>query len=93
MDRNKLKRELATIRKEGYAYSIGEQDADTTGISYPLYDYSNQVIAALTISGLSSYFEGDSLETIKKASAHTAESISKELGYRIEYAKERNQQC
>lgn len=92
MDRNKLKKELSTIRKEGYAYSIGEQDADTTGISYPLYDYNNQVIAALTISGLSSYFEGKSLETIKRVSAHTAENISKELGYRIEYLKEGNQQ-
>lgn len=92
MDRKKLKKELVTIRKEGYAYSIGEQDADTTGISYPLYDYRNQVIAALTISGLSSYFEGESLTAIKRASVPTAENISKELGYRIEYLKEGNQQ-
>lgn len=82
IDKKKLKKELANIQKEGYAYSIGEQDADTTGISYPLYDYNNQVIAALTVSGLSSYYEGESLERIKLSTAQTAHIISEELGYR-----------
>lgn len=81
-DIEKLKKELAAIRRSGYAYSIGEQDADTTGISYPLYDHLNNVTAALTVSGLSSYFEGEGLEEIKKASKKTAHKISKELGYR-----------
>lgn len=81
IDKKKLKKELAHIREKGYAYSIGEQDADTTGVSYPLYDYSNQVIAALTVSGLSSYYEGESLERIKLITAQTAQNISKELGY------------
>ena len=86
IDKSQLKKELANIRKEGYAYSIGEQDADTTGISYPLYDHRNQMIAALTVSGLSSYFEGESLEKIKYSTAKTAQKISKELGYRNEVA-------
>src|SRR5699024_6438914 len=56
-----FKTELSTIEKTGYAYSIGEQDADTTGISYPIYNHRNEVIAALAVSGLSSHFEGDNL--------------------------------
>lgn len=82
VDEKKLKEELATIQKEGYAYSIGEQDADTTGISYPLYDYRSKVIAALTVSGLSRYYEGDNLEKIKASTVQTAQRISEELGYR-----------
>lgn len=87
LDKAKLKKELATIRQAGYAYSIGEQDADTTGISYPLYDYRDQMVAALTVSGLSSYYEGDNLEKIKSTTAQTAQSISEELGYRNVAAK------
>ncbi|MBM7601984.1 DNA-binding IclR family transcriptional regulator [Virgibacillus halotolerans] len=82
VDKDKLKKELAMIRQAGYAYSIGEQDADTTGISYPLYDYRDQMIAALTVSGLSSYYEGEGLERIKRSTAQTAQRISEELGYR-----------
>ncbi|WP_099157632.1 IclR family transcriptional regulator [Virgibacillus ndiopensis] len=82
IDKKSLMKELAKIRQEGYAYSIGEQDADTTGISYPIYDHQNQVIAALTVSGLSSHFEGDNLLLIKTETKKTAHVISKKLGYR-----------
>ncbi|WP_233880339.1 IclR family transcriptional regulator [Virgibacillus halodenitrificans] len=78
----KLREELSTIRNTGYSYSIGEQDADTTGISYPIYDYSNKVIAALAVSGLSSHFEGENLNKIKEKASQTAVYISEELGYR-----------
>ncbi|MYL58622.1 IclR family transcriptional regulator, partial [Virgibacillus halodenitrificans] len=78
----KLREELRTIRNTGYSYSIGEQDADTTGISYPIYDYSNKVIAALAVSGLSSHFEGENLNKLKEKASQTAVYISEELGYR-----------
>lgn len=82
LNREKLVKELERIRLEGYSYSIGEQDENTTGISYPIYDYQNRVIAALTISGLSTYFEGDNLTKIKRKSEETAKQISRKLGYR-----------
>ncbi|MDY0395771.1 IclR family transcriptional regulator [Virgibacillus halophilus] len=61
--------QLQKIRDTGYAYSIGEQDEDTTGISYPIYDFRNHVVASLTVSGLSSHFIGKNLEFIKKGNA------------------------
>ncbi|WP_255259714.1 IclR family transcriptional regulator [Lentibacillus sp. CBA3610] len=82
IDKKKLLEELQKIYEQGYAYSIGEQDADTTGISYPIYDYSNRVIAALAVSGLSSHFEGENLEWLKAETKLTAETISRKLGYR-----------
>lgn len=79
-----LKQELAMIRENGYAYSIGEQDADTTGISFPIFDYKKNAIASLAISGLSSHFEGKRLQTIKTKANETVGEISRELGYRGE---------
>lgn len=82
INRKELLQELQTIYENEYAYSIGEQDADTTGISSPIYDYSNQVIAALAVSGLSRRFEGENLECLKKKTKTSAEAISRKLGYR-----------
>ncbi|MUK88370.1 helix-turn-helix domain-containing protein [Ornithinibacillus sp. L9] len=84
----RLAQELMLIRERGYAFSIGEQDTDTTGISYPIYDHRNQVIAALTVSGLSSYFIGENLELIKEKTLQTAMDISNKLGYRSQLRKE-----
>ncbi|GGB50549.1 helix-turn-helix domain-containing protein [Virgibacillus dakarensis] len=81
-DRKSLLEELEKIREAGYSYSIGEQDADTTGISYPIYDHRGYVVAALTVSGLSSHFEGDNLSYIKASTERTAQDISEKLGYR-----------
>ncbi|RYG73284.1 IclR family transcriptional regulator [Lentibacillus lipolyticus] len=78
---DELLQELKTIYETGYAYSVGEQDADTTGISYPIYDYSGQVIAALAVSGLSTHFEGENLNVLKEKTRQTAETISRKLGY------------
>ncbi|RLL39995.1 IclR family transcriptional regulator [Oceanobacillus piezotolerans] len=82
IDKKNLMNELKRIREEGYALSIGEQDAETTGISFPVYDHRNHVIAALTVSGLSSHFEGDNLTLIKLQTKKKAETISQKLGYR-----------
>src|SRR5699024_11251498 len=73
---------LKVIRKQGYAFSNGEQDADTTGVSYPIYNHYGQVTAALTVSGLSSRFKDDNLIFIKKRTKKAAKAISIQLGYR-----------
>lgn len=73
--------QLQKIRDNGYAYSIGEQDEDTTGISYPIYDFRNHVVASLTVSGLSSHFIGENLAFIKTETQRAAIMISKKLGY------------
>ena len=82
IDKTRLQGELDIIREEGYSYSIGEQDLETTGISYPLYNYRKRVVASLTVSGLSSHFEGENLQVIKEKTRKTADKISEKLGYR-----------
>src|SRR5699024_5246418 len=74
--------ELEQIREQGYSYSVGEQDADTTGLSYPILNHHNRAVAALAVSGLSSHFTGENLERIKKQTKETAKKNSQQLGYR-----------
>lgn len=81
IDKEKLLVELEKIKNQGYSISVDEQDLNTTGVSYPIYDYKKNVIAALTVSGLSSYFENDNLQYIKEKTKETAEKISSSLGY------------
>lgn len=82
VDREQMMEELVDIRKRGYAFSIGEQDLDTTGISLPIFNYEGKVIASLAVSGLSSYYEGENLIKIKEKSEQAARNISEQLGYR-----------
>lgn len=77
-----LAQELEEIKEEGFAYSKGEQDADTIGISYPIINYKGEVIGSLAVSGLSSYYKGDNLKRIQKYTKQTAQEISEVLGYR-----------
>ncbi|MDY0407522.1 IclR family transcriptional regulator [Virgibacillus soli] len=81
IDERRLREELVEIRKQGFSYSVGEQDPYTTGISYPIFDYRGHVISALTVSGLSSYFEGDNLRRIKNQTEVTARQVSRKLGF------------
>ncbi|WP_188206664.1 IclR family transcriptional regulator [Alkalibacillus aidingensis] len=81
IDKKEIEKELAEINQQGFSVSIGEQDKDTTGISYPIFDHQGIVVAALAISGLSSRFEGQQFEIIKKNSQETANRISKALGF------------
>lgn len=83
IDHTELIQELENIHNQGYAISISEQDADTTGISFPVYDNHGDVIAALAISGLSSRFTGDRLEEMKLKGKSCANAISRLLGYQI----------
>ncbi len=79
---DQLKEDLHKIKEEGFSWSAGEQDEDTTGISYPIFDFRNEVVAALAVSGLSSHFTGEHLELIKQKTNQTAGEISDKLGFK-----------
>jgi DNA-binding IclR family transcriptional regulator len=81
-ERESLIEQLKIIRDKGYAVSFGEQDAGTTGVSYPIYDFHGTVIAALAVSGPSSRFEGVQLKQIKDSTQKTAASVSYSLGFK-----------
>lgn len=78
-----LREELKMIRRNNYAYSEGEQDDDTVGISFPIFNYQHEMIAALAVSGPTSRFDGAQLDLIKRKSKEVANQISGQLGYRL----------
>lgn len=84
IDKDELIKELKEIRKQQFSLSIDEQDGDTTGISFPIFNFENKVIAALAISGLSSRFNGEKLARMKELGSETAKCISKQLGFKGE---------
>ncbi|WML48456.1 IclR family transcriptional regulator [Neobacillus sp. PS3-34] len=51
--RDLLLKELAKIREQGYAESRGELTIGEAAIAAPIYDYSNAVVAGISISGQS----------------------------------------
>jgi IclR family transcriptional regulator, KDG regulon repressor len=81
--RTQLARELATIRKQGYAVSVGERVLGAASVAAPIYGAGGNLVAALNITGpmprvtdakLSEY-----VPLVVKASAQ----ISREMGYGI----------
>ncbi|MED4205396.1 IclR family transcriptional regulator [Neobacillus mesonae] len=76
-----LEEEIRQIREQGYAVSYGEQDDGTIGISYPIYDYKNEVVAALNVSGPETRIKEKLVGSVKEKTRDTALRISEELGY------------
>ncbi|WP_019119252.1 IclR family transcriptional regulator [Brevibacillus massiliensis] len=82
-DKEKLWEELNKINEQGFAVSHGEQDANTFGISFPIHDYTEKVIAALGVSGLAARFTDENEAFITEKVREAAQLISKDLGFRV----------
>ncbi|QQK77750.1 IclR family transcriptional regulator [Salicibibacter cibarius] len=77
-----LRKNLKMIYEQGFSISQGEQDLDTTGISFPIRDYSGEVVAAITVSGPTTRFQEDREWFIKEETKKTADEISENLGFK-----------
>jgi len=51
VDEDRLRKDLAAIRKRGYASSQGERQEGTASIAAPIFDHDGRVIAALSVAG------------------------------------------
>ncbi|WP_042348011.1 IclR family transcriptional regulator [Bacillus massiliigorillae] len=76
-----LKRELATVRGQGYSISNNENDTSTYAIAAPILSYSGQTIASVNLVGPISYMKGLHRGHIIRSVMKTAKAISRELGY------------
>ncbi|MGW0808645.1 IclR family transcriptional regulator [Nonomuraea sp. NPDC002799] len=56
-DAGKLRAELATVRRRGYATSLGERHEGAASIAAPIFDHDGLVIAAVSVSGPSTRFK------------------------------------
>jgi IclR family KDG regulon transcriptional repressor len=81
-DADTLRRELAEIRSRGYAVSFEETDIGVAGISVPVRDITNRVVASLSISGPLARINEGNIDKHVEAALDGAQQISALLGYR-----------
>jgi len=83
-DKETLYKEITAIKSQGFSVSISEQDPETIGISYPIRDYSQNVVASLTVSGPETRMQ-EKLVDIQHKTKEAARSISLQLGCSSQY--------
>ena len=77
----KLKRELAKVRKLGYAIDDEEDEIGLRCIGAPVFDRHGRVAAAISVSGTVAQISSESIPRTAQLIKETAASISSRLGY------------
>ncbi len=77
-----LERELADIRRRGYAVDDRENDEDVRCIAGPVHDHTGKVIAALSISGPVSRITKERVPELSRCVVRISAQISAALGHK-----------
>lgn len=77
-----LRRELAAIRKRGFALSFGERVRGIHTVAVPVHDHSGRVTAAVSVTGPAQRMARKRLLEIAPIAEACARDISAGLGYR-----------
>jgi len=78
-DPAKLKRGLRRIRKEGYALSMDDVVEGAAALACPVRNWNGDVVAVISISGLSSHFKKDKLSELIAIVKNAADQLSGRL--------------
>jgi IclR family transcriptional regulator, KDG regulon repressor len=79
---DRLRQELAVIRRQGYAANPGEWHLDACGIAAPVLDNSGYAVAAIGVACPASRFSPAWVERVAPPALDHARDISTALGYR-----------
>ncbi len=79
IDAVKLEDELASIRKQGYALNLGDNEPDIAAVSVPIRDAAGKTVLTLSTFGMLSRFDTDFLEQARERLLATADRISEGL--------------
>ncbi len=74
-----LKKDLAKIREQGYALSFEDATEDVASVGCPVRQRSDEVIAAISIGGISTHFTEDKLSSLIKMVKDAAYELSRRL--------------
>jgi DNA-binding IclR family transcriptional regulator len=85
VDRDRLEKELEAVRLRGYASSIGEVVPEVAGISAPVFDHTDSIIAALTVAGPIQRFAGERFQDMCRHIKASAQKLSHLLGHAADY--------
>lgn len=78
-----LREELARIRKQGFSVAGGERTAGVLGVSAPIFNHIQQVVASISISGPISRFDMEKAHHFSGLVMEKAKKISMILGARV----------
>lgn len=81
IDYNDFLKELAKVKELGYALDNEENEIGVVCIGAPIFDHTNKVIGAISISGPSNRIESKGIETLKEEILKMVKNISRDLGY------------
>jgi IclR family transcriptional regulator, KDG regulon repressor len=82
-----LKAQLRRVAEQGYAVDDEEVHPGVRGVASAVFDYSGEVVAAITITGPASRITKSKLPRLAEQVVRTAENISSRLGYRPKITK------
>ncbi len=80
-DPQQLRQELQNVRKKGYSFCIDEMQKDIISIGAAIRDYTNEVVAAVSLVGPKHRGIGTNTLTNINEVKKAAEEISEKLGY------------
>ncbi len=75
--------EIKKVRELGYAVDDCENEPGVRCIAAPIFDYANNVVAAISISGTETNVNNEFIAEYNQLVKETALKVSKELGYRF----------
>ena len=75
--------EIKKVRKQGWAIDNKEYDLDNRCIGAPIYDYSGEIIAAISASGPPDILTMERAPEVSEYVVNAAAKLSKKLGYVI----------
>lgn len=74
-----LKKDLQDIREKGYSFSDQDVTEGVSAIGCPVKNLDNEVIAAITVAGISSYFTEKNFLFIVEEIRRAADSLSRKI--------------
>jgi DNA-binding IclR family transcriptional regulator len=80
-DPSQIRAQLAEIRRDGFSVSFEETDEGVAGVSVPIRDARDRVIAGLTISGPTTRVTVSSIARLTRIALEGARRIAAELGH------------
>ncbi|MEQ8195924.1 MAG: IclR family transcriptional regulator, partial [Rhodospirillales bacterium] len=81
IDRKTYLPQLEDVRKQGYAFSIGDVTPGSSAISAPVFDADSNIVATVVVRGPQTRLMEQELIKIAPLVMKTADNISQELGY------------
>jgi IclR family acetate operon transcriptional repressor len=81
VDPQEIREQLHRIRQQGYALSFEETDEGVAGVSVPIRDARDHVIAGLSVSGPVTRMNASSIRKHTERALDAARRIASELGH------------